>query len=31
LANGGEDGGDGVIVVGEFFIEPRFELFEAAG
>ena len=31
LANGGEDGGDGVIVVSELFIEPRFELFESTG
>ncbi|HWG72119.1 MAG TPA: hypothetical protein VN692_22095 [Steroidobacteraceae bacterium] len=31
LANGAEDGGNGFIVAGELFIEPGFELCEAAG
>jgi hypothetical protein len=31
LANGGEDGGNGFIMDGESFVEPSFELCEAAG
>ena len=31
LTNGREDGGDGFIVDGELFVEPSFELCEAAG